>query len=131
MDLVGWKSGVFPTGPGRSTGPCQFPNSGCRYAPRIGWQFGKNKGKNAIGVWEGTRSDRTMKRVWNRFQRAQSAIRTALLNRGPPPAWPADSPAASARRPAAAHVLAHLQSTFPQADCPIAAFQQATRSFFV
>ena len=76
-------------------------------------------------------SDRTMRRVWSRFQRGQSAIRTALLSRGPPPAWPADSPAASSRWPAAAHVLAHLQSTFLQADCPIAAFQPATRSFFI
>lgn len=162
-----------------------MPNSGSINARRIGWQFGKNKGKNAIGVWEGTRgifcsnrhrrcgcgrtisvwladkirrlslvartvwvflkravastiaaairatesprSERTMRRVWTRFQRAQSAIRTALLNRGPPPAFAA----ASFRQPAAAHVLAHLQSTFPQADCPVAAFQPATRSFFI
>ena len=85
----------------------------------------------AIRVTESPRSDRTMRRVWTRFQRAQSAIRMALLNRGPPPAWPADSPAASSRRPTAAHVLAHLQSTFPQADCPVAAFQPATRAFFI
>jgi hypothetical protein len=73
------------------------------------------------------RSDRTFRRIWSRFQRRQSAIRTALLGRGPPP----DLPAASSRRPAAAQVLAHLQAAFPHADCPIAAFQQATRSFFV
>jgi hypothetical protein len=81
----------------------------------------------AIGATDSPRSERTFRRIWSRFQRAQSAIRTALLSRGPPP----DRPAASSRRPAAAQVLAHLQSTFPQADCPIAAFQQATRSFFV
>jgi hypothetical protein len=73
------------------------------------------------------RSDRTFQRIWKRFDRGQSAIRTALLGRGPPPSLPA-SPI---RRPTAAQVLAHLQTTFPHADCPIAAFQQATRSFFV
>jgi hypothetical protein len=81
----------------------------------------------AIRATQSTRSERTMRRVWTRFQRSQSAIRTALLSRGPPPTFAA----AAFRRPAAAHVLAHLQSTFPQADCPVAAFQQATRSFFV
>jgi hypothetical protein len=81
----------------------------------------------AIRELNSSRSDRTFRRVWRRFQRNQSAIRTALLSRGPPP----DGPAASSRRPAAAQVLTHLLSAFPQADCPLAAFQQATRSFFV
>ena len=81
----------------------------------------------AIRDIKSSRSDRTFRRVWSRFQRNQSAIRTALLSRGPPP----DGPAPSSRQPAAAQVLAHLLSAFPQADCPIAAFQQATRSFFV
>jgi hypothetical protein len=73
------------------------------------------------------RSDRTFRRIWNRFHRGQSAIRTALLSRGPPPGLPA----ASSRRPAVAQVLHHLLSTFPDADCPIAAFQSATRSFIL
>jgi len=73
------------------------------------------------------RSDRTFQRIWKRFDRGQSAIRTALLGRGPPPELPAES----ARRPAAAQVLAHLQITFPHADCPIAAFQHTMRFFFV
>ena len=72
------------------------------------------------------RCERTFRRVWNRFRRNQSAIRTALLNRGPPP----DISAAPSSRPADAQVLAHLQTTFP-ADSPIAAFQSATRSFFL
>ena len=71
------------------------------------------------------RSDRTWQRIWRRFDRAQSRIRTALLARGPPPEFPPGA----ARRPAAAQVLAHLHATFPDADCPLAAFQQATRSF--
>lgn len=73
------------------------------------------------------RSDRTFQRIWKRFDRGQSAIRTALLGRGPPP----ETPAEPARRPAAAHVLAHLRATFPHDDCPIAAFQQATRASFI
>ena len=81
----------------------------------------------AIRAIKSSRSDRTLRRVWSRFQRNQSAIRTALFSRGPPP----DGPAASSRRPAIAQVLTHLAATFPNADCPLAAFQQATRAFFV
>jgi len=81
----------------------------------------------AIRDIKSSRCDRTFRRVWARFRRNQTAIRTALLSRGPPP----NGPAASSCRTAAAQVLAHLQSTFPDADCPIAAFQQATRAFFV
>lgn len=70
---------------------------------------------------------RSMQRVWKRFDLGQSQIRTALLGRGPPPELPTES----SRRPAAAQVLAHLQAAFPNADCPIAAFQHAMRTFFV
>jgi hypothetical protein len=73
------------------------------------------------------RCHRTLQRIWKRFDRGQSAIRTALLGRGPPPKLPATH----ARRPTAAQVLAHLQTSFPLDDCPIAAFQLATKSFFV
>jgi hypothetical protein len=71
-------------------------------------------------------SDRTLQRIWKRFDLGQSKIRTALSALGPPPVLPA--PPTS--RPAA-HVLAHLQAAFPHADCPIAAFQQSMRTFFV
>jgi hypothetical protein len=81
----------------------------------------------AIRDTDSPRSDRTFRRIWSRFQRSQTAIRTALLSRGPPP----DGPTASSRQPAAAQVLTHLLSAFPQAECPIAAFQQATQAFFV
>ena len=73
------------------------------------------------------RSERTFQRLWRRFDRAQSAIRTALHSRGPPPAVPAEP----ARRPAPAHLLAHLRATFPHDDCPIAAFQLAMRAAFI
>lgn len=69
-------------------------------------------------------SDRTLLRLWKQFRHAQSAIRTALFGRCPPPDLPAE------HRPAA-QVLAHLQAAFPNAACPIAAFQQATRTFFL
>lgn len=79
----------------------------------------------AIRAAPDPRSDRTWQRIWQRFDRAQSRLRTALLARGPPPeTWPG-----STRRPAAAQLLAHLHATFPDADCPLAAFQMATRSF--
>ena len=47
-------------------------------------------------------------------------------------ALPAARTAGSNRAPAgAAQVLAHLQAAFPDADCPIAAFQHTLRTFFV
>jgi hypothetical protein len=68
-------------------------------------------------------SDRTWQRIWQRFNLGQSKIRTALSARCPPPDLPAHRPAA--------HVLAHLQAAFPDADCPITTFQQTLRTFFV
>jgi hypothetical protein len=91
------------------------------------WAFLKRAIAGTIAATNSPRSDRTFRRIWSRFQRGQSAIRTALLSRGPPP----DRPAPSSRRPTEAQVLDHLQATFPHTDCPIAAFQQATRSFFL
>jgi hypothetical protein len=72
------------------------------------------------------RSKRTWQRIWKRFDLGQSKIRTALSARRPPP----ELPTAPSRRPAA-QVLAHLQAVFPAANCPIAAFQHALRTFFV
>jgi hypothetical protein len=72
-------------------------------------------------------SDRNLQRIWKRFDQGQSKIRTALSGRCPPP----ELPTKTWRQPAAAQVLAHLQAAFPDADCPIAAFQQTLRTFFV
>lgn len=69
-------------------------------------------------------SERSWYRLWKRFDRAQSTIRTALLGRGPPPTLAAE------HRPAA-HTLAHLQAAFPSTNCPIADFQHSLRTFFV
>jgi hypothetical protein len=81
----------------------------------------------AMRVVPGRRSGRSWQRIWQRFDRAQSRIRTALLCRGPPP----EGPPGSVRRPDIAQVLAHLQSAFPHADGPFAAYQLATRSFIL
>lgn len=72
-------------------------------------------------------SDRTLQRIWKRFDQGQSKIRTALSGLSSPPRLPAES----SRRPAAAQVLAHLRAVFPDADCPIAAYQQTMQTFFV
>ena len=54
-DEFGWmEERGHATGSARSPGPVGLSNSGCRSDQRIGWQFGKNSTKNAIGVWEGT-----------------------------------------------------------------------------
>ncbi len=80
----------------------------------------------AGGLW----SERTWQRLWRRFELGQSTIRTALCGRCPPPELPPRPPAPPARR-AAAQVLAHLEAAFPDALCPLAAFQHALRTFFV
>jgi hypothetical protein len=73
----------------------------------------------------GGRSERTLRRLRKRFDHAQSRFRTALFGRGPPPT----GPPAAGPRPAVAQVLAHLHAAFPDTADPIAAYQQATRSF--
>jgi hypothetical protein len=72
-------------------------------------------------------TDRALQRIWKRFDRHQSSIRTALSAQRPPPELLPGQP----RRPTQAQVLAHLQAAFPNADCPIAAFQHTTQTFFV
>jgi len=75
-------------------------------------------------------SDRTWQRIWKRFDLGQSKIRTALCGRCPPPELPPRLPANPKRQPAA-QVLAHLEAAFPDAHCPIAAFQQTLGTFFL
>jgi hypothetical protein len=71
--------------------------------------------------------ERTWQRIGKRFDLGQSRIRTALLGLCPPPPWTAGA----LRHLAAAQVLAHLHAAFPNADCPIADFQQTLGAFFV
>jgi hypothetical protein len=80
----------------------------------------------AIRAFDSHLSDRTLQRIWKRFDLGQSKIRTALAALCPPPTLPVPSPSQPA-----AHVLAHLQAAFPDADCPITAFQQSRRTFFM
>lgn len=98
------------------------------------WRFLKrvavDRMSPAIRAADGHLSERTWQRIWKRFDRGQSNIRTALARRCPPPELPARAPPLPPHRPAA-QVLAHLQAAFPGADCPIAAFQHALHTFFV
>jgi hypothetical protein len=85
----------------------------------------------AVRTIDSRLSDRTLQRIWARFKRGQSKIRTALSAQCPPPQLAAETP-----QTPAAQVLAHLEtafpkSTFPDADCPIAAYQHAMRTFFL
>jgi hypothetical protein len=84
----------------------------------------------ASNVGVGHLCERTWQRIWQRFDQAQSKIRTALSGLCPPPKLHAPLSVKPARRPAA-QVLAHLRAAFPGADCPIATFQQSLRTFFV
>jgi hypothetical protein len=70
-------------------------------------------------------SDRSLYRIWNRFDLGQSKLRAALAPRCRPPELASDRPAAQ--------VIAHLQAAFPErsSSCPITDFQQATRTFFL
>jgi hypothetical protein len=98
------------------------------------WRFLQRAAAGPIATAIGTAachlSDRTWQRIWKRFEHGQSKIRTALLGRCPPPELPPRSPPQPRQTPAA-QVLAHLQAAFPDADCPIAAFQHSLRTFFV
>ena len=82
----------------------------------------------AIRATNSQRSERAWQRLWRRVYLGQSKIRTALFSRCPAP-QPPNHPTYAATH--TAHVLAHLRAAFPTADCPIAAFQQAMRTFFV
>ena len=93
---------------------------------RVVWRFLHRAVTGSIAaatrtVAEYERSDRTWQRLWKRFTLAQSTIRTALWRRCPPPKLSAERPEAQ--------VVAHLQAAFPQADCPLAAFQHTSRLF--
>jgi hypothetical protein len=63
-------------------------------------------------------------RLFRRVRHAQSRIRMLLLRRTPAPAPPPTPHPISA-------TLAHLQAAFPEAPCPIAAFQHAFQAAFL
>jgi len=68
-------------------------------------------------------SDSALYRIWKRFDQGQSKIRTALAQR-------CRAPELTSERPAA-QVIAHLVAAFPATSCPITAFQQTMRTFFL
>jgi hypothetical protein len=91
------------------------------------WRFLHRAATNSIAAalraTDSHLSARTWQRIWKRFVLGQSKIRTALFGRCAPPPDPSHRPVAQ--------VLAPLQAAFPNADCPIAAFQQTLRTFFL
>jgi hypothetical protein len=84
----------------------------------------------AIATLDSWLSDRTMQRIWQRFHRGQSKIRTALWEHCPPPESLPRPPTNPAHQ-AAAQVIAHLLAAFPDVNCPIADFQLTMRTFFM
>lgn len=104
---------------------------------RLVWRFLQRAVADGIaaaaGASGGRFSARAWQQLWRRFSRAQSTIRTALLGWCRPPPTSPESPtsATASRHTPVAQVLAHLQAAFPDADCPIAAFQHALRTFIL
>ena len=101
----------------------------CRLGALKLWTFLKNtlrlddKAKAFLGLNAGLSSSSAY-RIWKRFANRQSHLRTALSRLCPPPQQPAT------RQPAA-QTIAHLQAAFPDAACPIVAFQQQLQIAFL
>lgn len=68
-------------------------------------------------------SDSAPYRIWKRFVKAQSVIRTALGQLCNPPTIPSQQPAEQ--------TLAHLEAAFVDHPSPIAAFQSKLQTFFM
>lgn len=68
-------------------------------------------------------SDSAPYRIWKRFGKAQSAIRTALARQCAPPEVASPQPADL--------TLAHLEAAFGDQPSPIAAFQVRLQTFFL
>ncbi len=91
------------------------------------WRVATGTLMDANGNTHAPFSDRTLRRIVTRVDLARSRIRTALCARCPPPTGPPDP----GPRPVLAEVLAHLPAAFPYPECPLAAYQQATGTFFL
>jgi hypothetical protein len=71
-------------------------------------------------------------RIWKRFLNAQSIIRTALTAFCPPPKQMLSDEDQSTPMSSARATLEHLREAFKQSTLnPIAAYQNATQSFFI
>ena len=93
-----------------------------------GW-WGKLYEENGRGILSDKSGEPYLKTDdWNTYEivAVGSKIRTALSACCPPPKLPAEP-----SRRSAMQVLAHLQTAFPDVDCPIATFQHAMRTFFM
>jgi len=97
------------------------------------WEFleqaasGGNKSK-AFQKLQCSLSDSAPYRIWKRFHKAQSVIRTALVAICPPPTQRSENGCQSV----AQGTIAHLKEAFKDsATNAIAAYQAATQSFFI
>ena len=84
------------------------------------WKYidGVRRGLSRKAAWEQLRigpSLQTGYRLWRRLERSQTALRSLLAREGPPPAAETDQPIFQ--------LLAHMETAFAQATCPISAFQ--------
>lgn len=97
------------------------------------WQFLQNAAASgnrskAFAELRSSMSHSAAYRIWKRFSKSQSAIRTALAAVCPPPKTLADRDC----RSAAQATIAHLKEAFKDsASNPIAAYQAATQRFFI
>lgn len=78
-------------------------------------------------------SDSAPYRIWKRFEKAQTLLRTVLSSRCPPPDVISHEPRkpGGQRLASLTQVIAHLEAAFPKEAYPISAFQRATQSFFL
>jgi len=84
------------------------------------------EGSDKLGAFrqlDCTLSDSAPYRIWRRFERAQSQIRTALVGRCQAPYSKFEQPTMQ--------VIAHLEAAFADESCPIIAFQNQTQTFFL
>lgn len=98
---------------------------------RLVWRFLQRVVADGIAAAtrtiDGRLSARAWQQLWRRFLHGQSTLRTALLGWCRPP----PESATASRHAPVAQVLAHLQAAFPDADCPITAFQHSLRIFIL
>lgn len=100
----------------------------CRLGALKLWTFLKNVLRlgdktNALRGLSAGMSISSAYRIWKRFTNRQSYLRTTLAKICPPPLSRSHQPAEQ--------TIAHLQAAFPDAACPIVAFQQQLQIAFL
>ena len=93
------------------------------------WSFlqGVRSGLTRKATWERLKSSLSLEsayRIWNRFQQAQSHIRTRLAHHG-------DASIPTETSNPLFELIDHLMGAFPMTSCPIAAFQTQFQTPFL